>query len=174
MSQAANGSFPPQPSIVSILGGELEKVLDAGKAVSSDATFATTWMTLVVVAFLTERCKEEKDVWELVVEKAQRWLQNSGAGSVSVHLEKAKEFIIQTIPIRPATTRTCPSGHKLSLVMARDGSAWHCDSSRCVGGCNGDGEHRHQSVWRCSHDWRVTSGGTCDFDICQECVKQNV
>eukprot|EP00092_Neocalanus_flemingeri_P058043 GFUD01069103.1.p1 GENE.GFUD01069103.1~~GFUD01069103.1.p1 ORF type:complete len:411 (-),score=98.02 GFUD01069103.1:90-1232(-) len=169
MCQAANGSFPPQPDIASILGVELEKVFEAGKAVSSDAT----WMTVVVVAFLTENCKEEKDVWELVVEKAQRWLQNN-AGFVSFHLEKAKEFLLQTIPVRKASGKTCPQGHVLSLVTTRDGSPWHCDSmTLCVGGCNGDGEHPHQSVWRCSHDWRVTSGGTCDFDLCGECVKQN-
>ena len=108
MCQAANGSFPPQADIASILGVELVKVLEAGKAISSGATFTTTWMTVVVVAFLTEKCKEEKDVWELVVEKAKRWLQNNGDGFVSVHLEKAKEFILQAIPIRESSNRTCP------------------------------------------------------------------
>ena len=175
MCQAANGSFPPQADIASILGVEHAKVLEAGKAISSGATFTTTWMTVVVVAFLTEKCKEEKDVWELVVEKAKRWLQNNGDGFVSVHLEKAQEFILQAIPIKKSSSKTWPRGHILSLATPRDGSAWHCDSmSRCVGGCSGDGNHSHQSVWRCSQDWRVISGGTCDFHLCGECVKKNV
>eukprot|EP00092_Neocalanus_flemingeri_P060081 GFUD01071967.1.p1 GENE.GFUD01071967.1~~GFUD01071967.1.p1 ORF type:complete len:834 (+),score=254.30 GFUD01071967.1:112-2613(+) len=96
MCQAANGSFPAQADIANILGVQLEKVKDAGKAINSDENFSTTWMTLVVVAFLTEKCKEEKDVWELVVEKAERWLQNSGPGFNNFLLGKAKEFILQT------------------------------------------------------------------------------
>eukprot|EP00092_Neocalanus_flemingeri_P018239 GFUD01019739.1.p1 GENE.GFUD01019739.1~~GFUD01019739.1.p1 ORF type:complete len:927 (-),score=280.27 GFUD01019739.1:214-2994(-) len=175
MCQAANGSFPAHADIANILGVKLEKVKDAGKAINSDENFTTTWMTVVVVAFLTEKCKEEKDVWELVVEKAERWLNSSSGGSVAGHVEKAKEFISQSLPIRKVTSKTCPQGHKLSLVTATDGAAWHCDSNnRCVGGCNSDGEHPHHSVWRCSQDWRATAGGSCDFDICGECVKQNV
>eukprot|EP00092_Neocalanus_flemingeri_P024207 GFUD01026255.1.p1 GENE.GFUD01026255.1~~GFUD01026255.1.p1 ORF type:complete len:656 (+),score=188.33 GFUD01026255.1:171-1970(+) len=96
MCQAANGSFPAQADIANILGVKLEKVKDAGKAINSDENFSTTWMTLVVVAFLTEKCKEEKDVWELVVEKAERWLQNSGPGFNNFLLGKAKDFILQT------------------------------------------------------------------------------
>eukprot|EP00092_Neocalanus_flemingeri_P042314 GFUD01046186.1.p1 GENE.GFUD01046186.1~~GFUD01046186.1.p1 ORF type:complete len:828 (+),score=250.72 GFUD01046186.1:263-2746(+) len=96
LCQAANGSFPAQADIANILGVQLEKVKDAGKAINSDECFSTTWMTVVVVAFLTEKCKEEKDVWELVVEKAERWLQNSGPGFNNFLLGKAKEFILQT------------------------------------------------------------------------------
>ena len=171
MDQAANGSFLPKESIASIVGVELKTVLDAGTAISSNAMFSTIWMTLVVVTFLTEKCQGEKDVWELVVEKAQKWLQKQDTVLVKGHHEKAKEFITKAVSMR----RTCPSGHKLSIVTSGAGSLWHCDSnSRCVAGCNSDGEHPQQSVWRCSQDKRVIRGGSCDFDICGDCVQQNV
>jgi hypothetical protein len=67
-------------------------------------------MTMVVVAFLTEKCKDEKDVWELVVEKAKKWLQNSGVELVSDHAEKAREFILKSESTRKTTSKTCPSG----------------------------------------------------------------
>ena len=99
---------------------------------------------------------------------------SSGDGFISVHLEEAKEFILQAVPIRKPSSKTCPQSHMLSLVTTRADSVWCCDSmSQCVGG-NGHGEHHQQSVWRCSQDWRVMSGGTCDSDLCGECVKQNV
>ena len=145
--------------------------MKAGRSLCKGATFETIWMTLVVVAFLTEKCKGERDIWELVVEKAQKWLQSHGQVKQGDHGEKAKEFITEAVPIR----RLCPSGHKLSMVPTGSGSLWHCDSDyKCVGGCNSDGEYPHQTVWRCSQDKRVNRGGSCDFDICGECVKQNV
>jgi hypothetical protein len=97
MHQAANGSFPPQEAVTSIIGVEHKLVLDAGKALGSDTISANVWMTTVVVAFLTEKCKDEKDVWELVVEKAMKWLQNSGVELVSDHAEKAREFILKSV-----------------------------------------------------------------------------
>jgi hypothetical protein len=171
MLQTANGSFPIQESVTNILDIELQKVKDAGAALSANASFLTIWMTLLVVSFLREKCEDEKDVWELVVAKAQKWLQKQDQALVAGNLENAKEIIKKSVPIR----RVCPLGHKLSKVSKQPGSLWHCDSnSRCVGGCNSDGEHAHQTVWRCSQDKRVRRGGSCDFDICGECVKQNV
>jgi len=170
MDQTANGSFLPKESIANIIDVEHKKLMEAGRSLSTDAKFENIWMTLVVVAFLTEKCKDECDIWELVVEKAKKWLQSQDP-AVKDHLEKAKEFIKEAVPSR----RVCPSGHKLSMVPTGSGNLWHCDSdSKCVGGCNSDGEHPHQTVWRCSQDKRVTRGGSCDFDICGECVKQNV
>ena len=177
MCQAANGSFPPGSDIGSIMVLTSEKVLEAGKEISNDDTFATIWMTVVVAMHLREKCAEQKDIWELFVEKAEKWLKTSvDAASLGVLEEKAKEFISQTIPAKEdGRRRFCPQGHKLSPVTQIDGAAWHCDSmARCVGGSSQDGEHLHQSVWRCHQDWRVLSGGTCDFDLCGECVKQKV
>jgi hypothetical protein len=126
--------------------------------------------------FLMEQHPKQKDIWELVVEKAQKWLHTSiAAESVGALEQKARDFISRSLPAKPELAKTCPQGHALSLVSQRDDSAWHCDSqARCVGGCESDGEHLQQPVWRCSRDWRVVSGGTCDFDLCGECVRKNV
>ena len=97
MSQAANGSFPPKEAVTSVLGIKLQNILDAGAALSSHASFPTIWLTMVVVAFLTERCQEEKDVWELVVEKAQKWLQNQDQALVRGIDEKAREYIKKAV-----------------------------------------------------------------------------
>jgi len=168
MFQAANGSFSLNPVLPSILGIPEQKIQEAAKEISSHPTFLAIWVTLLVTIFLTEKCQSQKDTWELVVEKAQKWLENCvAAGSISVLEQKAREFI--------APERICPQGHTLSKVAQRDNSSRHCDSQvRCVGGCKTDGVHSDQTVWRCSQDWRVVSGGTCDFDLCGACVQQNV
>merc|ERR1719320_1231520 len=97
MSQAANGSFPPKEAVSSVLGIKLQNILDAGAALSSHASFPTIWLTMVVVAFLTDRCQEEKDVWELVVEKARKWLQIQDQALVRGKDEKAREYIKKTV-----------------------------------------------------------------------------
>ena len=63
MCQAANGSFPHSSDICCIMGLTIEKVLEAGKDISTDYTFPTIWMTLVVTMFLTEKCAEQKYIW---------------------------------------------------------------------------------------------------------------
>ena len=131
MCQAANGSFPPYSDIGGIMGLTIEKVLDAGKDISTDDTFSTIWMTLVVTMFLTEKCAEQKDIWELVVEKAKRWLQMSvDSFRLDMLEEKAKEFIVETIAVKQDASKRCPQGHTLSPVTQRDGTAWHCEE--CV------------------------------------------
>ena len=51
--------------------------------------------------------------------------------------------------------------------------SWNCDSnSKCVGDCNSNGLHISKTAWRCSQDKRVMVGGTCDFDLCGDCIKQ--
>ena len=93
MCQAANGSFPPYSDIGGIMGLTIEKVLDAGKDISTDDTFATIWMTLVVTIFLTEKCAEQIDIWEFFVKKAKSWLQTSVDSFRLSYLEnKAKEL----------------------------------------------------------------------------------
>ena len=119
------------------MGLTIEKVLDAGKEISTDDTFPTIWMTLVVTMFLTEKCAEQKNSWELVVAKAQRWLQMSvDSFCLGDQDEKAKGFIIQTIPVKQDERRSCIQGPKLSPETHRSYAACHCDSKiRCVGGC---------------------------------------
>ena len=174
LHQSAFGSFPPKAADqLKPFGIESENIESAGKKISSEKNFATVWITLVVVALLTEKQKGEKELWELVVGKAKKWLQKNVDPTTLITLEtKSKEFISA---IYQESKRMCPSGHPLFVVGRRDGSMWHCDSlTQCVGGCAGDGAHSNAIVWRCSNDWRMKIGGTCDFDLCGECIKQNI
>merc|ERR1711915_213751 len=173
LHQTASGSFPPiAADHLKPFGIESECIETAGKKISSEKNFATVWITLVIVALLTENQKDGKDVWELVVGKARKWLQkNVDPATLATLEERSKDFIRDNCQ---ESKRMCPLGHLLSVVSSRDSSSWHCDSlGRCVGGCDGDGVHSHTTVWRCSNDWRVKNGGTCDFDLCGECIKQN-
>ena len=56
----------------------------------------------------------------------------------------------------------CEEGHVLALA---EGSLtrWLCDLC---------GEKREGTVaaWRCSEDKRQGRGGSCDYDVCTECV----
>ena len=56
----------------------------------------------------------------------------------------------------------CPEGHILALT---EGSLvwWWCDLC-------GEERERTEAAWRCSEDWRQGRGGSCDFDVCTDCV----
>ena len=93
LSQAANGSFPAAQSVANILGVDLEEMMEAGGGSKEDSVFMTVWVTMVVMVFLTEKCQEEREVWELVVEKARKWLKNSCIVSIDGLKQKASDFV---------------------------------------------------------------------------------
>ena len=66
--QDANGSFPPKDSVANILGNTLEKVSDAEQIIRSEPSSVTSWMTMVVIVFLSEMSKNEKDLVEPLVD----------------------------------------------------------------------------------------------------------
>ncbi|KAF4620162.1 hypothetical protein G7Y89_g14659 [Cudoniella acicularis] len=43
-----------------------------------DGEDANVWLTVLVIKFLQDKCAKEQGTWELVVEKAQAWLDRSG------------------------------------------------------------------------------------------------
>ena len=51
----------------------------------------TCWLTAVVLALLENKFDDEKESWEMMAEKAMKWLKASGCGSDLI--EKAKAFI---------------------------------------------------------------------------------
>ena len=51
-----------------------------------------------------------------------------------------------------------------SKVKQVEKSIWSCN-----GGC-GKRSGGQEEVWRCSNDKRMSFKGTCDFDLCGECV----
>jgi len=93
LSQAANGSFPAAQSVANILGVDVEEMMEAGGGSKEDKVFMTVWVTMVVMVFLKENCQEEREVWDLVVEKARKWLQDNEAASLSDLQQKAKQFV---------------------------------------------------------------------------------
>ena len=56
----------------------------------------------------------------------------------------------------------CPEGHTLALT---EGSLnwWWCDLC-------GEERERTEAAWRCSEDRRQGRGGSCDYDVCTDCV----
>ena len=68
--QAANGSFPRSPTLTSLFGAALE------------TNPSVEWSTALAVAWFEERCQGQRDEWELVVDKARRWLVAQGMGGM--------------------------------------------------------------------------------------------
>ena len=159
LAQNANGSFPVTEDVTRILNLDLAKTLDHGKPLDPRA-----WVTLVCIAYLKTFCQKDKVIWELVVTKAEKWLNSSFPDVGEESWQKAVELL-----------RVCPLGHPLRPVpeALRGGQSWHCDmAASCVGGHAGDGLHSEVSVWRCDQDWRMGGQGKCDYDMCGDCAQK--
>ena len=160
LCQAADGSFPAEPRTATLLGWEnLQDLLDHGLGLAVEPE---VWITTCCLVFLQENCRADKQSWDLVAQKATKWLQSRGVDQKTIR-EKAEELM------RPEGRRrdvVCPAGHRLAPVPLESSGhqPWFCDS----GGpqCAGAGTQ----PWRCEQDWRVRPGGHCDFDICSLCV----
>ena len=167
LTQNPSGSFPVTEEVAAIIGVSLEDLLAPSTATATDPR---AWVTLVCLTFLSLHCGEDRDTWDLVADKARAWLtstfpqlDNSAASAA------AAEFVRQH-----AVTKSCGRGHRLYRVREADrltSGPWHCDAgAACVGGRGEDGDHAEVSVWRCRQDWRVSSGGSCDYDLCGDCA----
>ena len=164
LTQNPSGSFPVTEEVAAIIGVSLEDLLAPSTATATDPR---AWVTLVCLTFLSLHCREDRDTWDLVADKARTWL-----ASTFPQLDTsaaAAEFVRQH-----AVTRSCGRGHRLYRVREADrltSGPWHCDAgAACVGGRGEDGAHGEVSVWRCRQDWRVSSGGSCDYDLCGDCA----
>ena len=159
LAQNANGSFPVTEDVTRIMNLDLAKTLDHGKPLDPRA-----WVTLICIAYLKTFCQKDEVIWELVVTKAEKWLNSSFPAMGEESLQKAVAFL-----------RVCPLGHPLRPVpeAMRGGQSWHCDmAASCVGGHAGDGIHSEVSVWRCDQDWRMGGQGQCDYDMCGDCAQK--
>ena len=169
LTQNANGSFPVTEDVTGIISLDLAKTLDHGKPLDPRA-----WVTLVCIAYLKTFCHKDKVIWELVVTKAEKWLNSSFSNVGEDSFKKAVAFLRVCPLVNPL--RVCPLGHPLRSVpeALRGGQSWHCDmAASCVGGHQGDGLHSEVSVWRCDQDWRMGGQGQCDYDMCGDCVMQS-
>ena len=151
---------PLTDDIANIIGVRLTELFVFGINIDPRA-----WVTLVCIEFLEKFCQDEKDVWELVVLKAQTWLNKNFPNLGPEAKMVAKDFVSKNVR---QSQKTCPLGHQLFLVPStKVGSeGWYCDrKSLCSGGHGNAGLYANVQVWRCENDWRMTSGGSCDFDL---------
>merc|ERR1711892_1498937 len=91
--QESNGSFAASAKIATILHSSEDSL----KRLSGD--LASVWMTYVVIFYLKENHQNEKDVWELVVEKGERWIRNETQAMTQIQKDMAENFM-RTLPIK--------------------------------------------------------------------------
>ena len=72
MLQSAKGAWVPSAGLSSVLG------VDVAAGAPAD-TAADAWATAIVVAYLRARMADDADEWQLLADKALRWLRSTGA-----------------------------------------------------------------------------------------------
>ena len=72
--QTAAGYFKEDVIIQTIIG---DKFSVFEKECKNKNIETTVWLTTLIIAFIQKNFPEEKDSWELIVEKAQNWLSNT-------------------------------------------------------------------------------------------------
>ena len=85
--QTASGHFTEDEMIGDIIGKPLEDL--KAQVPDSKPESMKSWITSIVIAFLELRCLDEKDLWEMSVEKARSVVLDQG------FIEKAKKVISQ-------------------------------------------------------------------------------
>merc|ERR1712181_75465 len=85
--QTASGHFAEHKMIGDIIGKPLDEL--KAQAPDSKPESMKSWMTAIVIAFLELRCPEEKDLWQMSVQKARAVILEN------VFIENAKKIIVQ-------------------------------------------------------------------------------
>ena len=85
--QTASGHFTEDKKIGVVIGKPLEDL--KSQVPDSKPESMKSWITSIVIAFLELRCLDEKDLWEMSVEKARSVVLDQG------FIEKANEIISQ-------------------------------------------------------------------------------
>ena len=85
--QTASGHFTEDKKIGVIIGKPLKDL--KARVPDSKPESMKSWITSIVIAFLELRCPDEKDLWEMSVEKARSVVLDQG------FIEKAKKVISQ-------------------------------------------------------------------------------
>ena len=74
--QSSSGVFRWDDALVAMLGGDRAQL--AAKFAASGVEGAAdeaVWVTVAVLSFLQRECAEKKDLWELMAQKATKWLK---------------------------------------------------------------------------------------------------
>ena len=87
LKQNAGGSFPVDDAVAKIIGVDLSEMIAAGKGLDPRA-----WVTLICVSFLKMFCQDEKIIWELVSDKAEKFL-TSNFPQHDKHREEAEAYL---------------------------------------------------------------------------------
>merc|ERR1719219_2158664 len=74
--QTASGHFTEDEMIGDIIGKPLEDL--KARVPDSKPESMKSWITSIVIAFLELRCHDEKDLWEMSVEKARSVVLDQG------------------------------------------------------------------------------------------------
>merc|ERR1711934_339189 len=85
--QRASGHFEENTIIGDIVGKPLDDL--KAQAPDSKPDSMKSWLTAIVIAFLELRCLEEKDLWQMSVEKARAVILDH------LFIENAKKIIVQ-------------------------------------------------------------------------------
>ena len=85
--QSASGFFKEDKVIGDIVGKPLTAL--KAKAPNLEPETMMSWITAIVIAYLEMKCQEEKDLWEMSVDKAKTVLVERG------FIERAKQIIAQ-------------------------------------------------------------------------------
>ena len=85
--QSASGHFMEDKVIGDIAGKPLTAL--KAKAPNLEPETMISWVTAIVIAYLEMKCQEEKDLWEMSVDKAKTVLEERG------FIERAKQIIGQ-------------------------------------------------------------------------------
>ena len=96
MEQSSSGAFPWNVALarhLKIVGADADK-LQLPEGFSNVSNIGEVWMTILVCVFLESKLAHEKDVWELVVEKAWAFVTNSVDAEKVSQLRKAAEAAI--------------------------------------------------------------------------------
>ena len=85
--QTASGHFTEDEMFGDIIGKPLEDL--KAQVPDSKPESMKSWITSIVIAFLELRCLDEKDLWEMSVEKARSVVLDQG------FIENAKKIIAE-------------------------------------------------------------------------------
>ena len=88
LCQNASGSFPADASTAFILGCDLQQLIDSAQLEEPEV-----WTTMVCLVYLQVKCRAERDSWELVADKATKWLFSRGVIMTGAVEQKARELL---------------------------------------------------------------------------------
>lgn len=87
--QVVNGSFKKGEAVVEISGKSMAEIDDEATKENVDKD---VWFAALVVALIESMFADDQDSWEMIVEKARKWIKKSGVDEEDL-IKKAKIFV---------------------------------------------------------------------------------